>query len=97
MMAARCIEIAVDPRVLAEDLLVRLSSKSKAKLNTQTHPRILEPVAPGIERKRLHDPPVAVSGILEQDTLVLDGGEIVGGRPVLGAILGAPVDVGCRL
>ena len=46
-----------------------------------------------LKAKRLHDPPTALRKLLEHHALFLDRREIVGRRPVLGAVLGAPVDM----
>src|SRR5262245_54566008 len=87
------VEIAVDARVLTEeDLLVHLFEVER-EVERPAYARVLELLAAGIEGERLHDPAVALEKFLEDDALVLDGGELVGGRPVLGAVLRAPVDV----
>src|SRR5262245_64536103 len=87
------VEIAVDARVLTEeDLLVHLLEVER-EVERPAHARVLELLAAGIEGERLHDPAVALGEFLEEDALVLDGGEVVSGRPVLGAVLRPPVDM----
>ena len=54
--------------------------------------RIFELVAAKVEDERLHNADIVDREFLEDDALVRDGGEIVGGGPVLGAVFIAPVD-----
>ena len=87
------VEIAVDALVLAEeDLLVHLL-EIEGEVERAPHARVLELVAPRVEGEGLHDSPIAHRKLLEQDALFLDRREIVGRRPVLGAVLGAPVEL----
>ena len=45
-----------------------------------------------LKAKRLHHAEIVDGKFFEDDALVVDGGKIVGGGPVLGAVLGAPID-----
>jgi hypothetical protein len=58
-----------------------------------SQPRVLEFVAPRVERERLHDSPAALRKLLEHHALFLDRREIVGRGPVLSHVLGAPVEM----
>ena len=85
-------EIAGDALVLAEEnLLVHLLEIERV-IEGEPHARILEFVAADVEGEGLHDADIVDREFLEDDALVLDRREIVGGGPVLGAVLGAPVD-----
>ena len=46
-----------------------------------------------LNTKACMPPELRIGNSSQHDALVLDGREIVGGRPVLGAVLGAPVDL----
>ena len=65
----------------------------EGEIECKPQARILELVAADIECKGLHDPQAALRKLLEQHSLVLDGGEIVGRRPVLRDVLGTPIDL----
>ncbi len=85
-------EIAGDAFVLAvENLLVHLL-EIESVVEGQPHPRILEFVAADVESEGLHHAGTADRKFLEQDALVADGREVVSGGPILGAVLGAPID-----
>ena len=58
----------------------------------QPHERILKFLAPGIEGEGLHHPDIANGKLFEHDPSVADRREIVGGGPILGAILNAPIN-----
>ena len=85
-------EIAGDALVLAEEnLLVHLLEIERV-VEGEAHARILEFGAADVEGEGLHHADIADRKFLEHDALVGDRREIVGGGPVLGAVLGAPVD-----
>jgi len=52
----------------------------------------LEFFAPDVEGEGLHDADIANGKLFEQDSSVADRREIVGGGPILGTILGAPIN-----
>ena len=52
----------------------------------------MEFFAPDIESEGLHDAYIANGKFFEQDTFVVDRRKIVGGGPILGSILGTPID-----
>ena len=87
------LEIAGDALVLAEeDLLVHLLEIER-EVEGAAHARVLELVAADVEGESLHDAEIADREFFHHHALVAHGREIVGGRPVLGAVLGAPVDL----
>ena len=93
-MAARfrAFEIAGDAFVLAEeDLLVHLLEIERV-IEGKPHARIMEFLAPDIEGEGLHHADVFDGKFLKEDEPVGDRREVVGGGPVLGAVLDAPVD-----
>ena len=86
------LEIAGDAPVLAEeDLLVHLL-EIECEVEGAAHARILEFFAACVEDEGLHQAEIVDREFLEDDALVVDRGEVIGGRPVLGAVLGAPID-----
>ena len=86
------VEIAGDALVLTEEeLLVHLLEIERV-IEGKPHPRILEFRPADIEGEGLHHAEIADRKFLEQDALVGDRREIVGGRPVLGDVLVAPID-----
>ena len=88
----RAFEIAGDAFVLAEeDLLVHLLEIERV-IEGKPHARIMEFLAPDIEGEGLHHADVFDGKFLEDDEPVGDRREVVGGGPVLGAVLDAPVD-----
>ena len=66
--------------------------KVKRIVEGQAHEGILEFFAPDIEGEGLHDADIANGKLFEQDPFVADRWEIVGGGPILGAILSTPID-----
>ena len=85
-------EIAGDALVLSEeDLLVHLLEIERI-VEGKPDARVLELVAADVEGEGLHHADIADRKFLEDDALVGDRREIIGGGPVLGAVLGAPVD-----
>ena len=92
----RAFEIAGDALVLSEEnLLVHLLEIERV-IEGEPDARILELVAADVEGEGLHDADIVDRKFLEDDALFVDRREIVGGGPVLGAVLGPPVD-GARL
>src|SRR5262249_19309047 len=87
------VEIARDAAILAvEDLLVHLLEIER-EVERAAQARVLELVAPDVEGERLHHPAAAHRKFLDDDAFVARRGKIVGGRPVLGTVLGPPVDL----
>ena len=85
-------EIAGDAFVLPEEQLLVQLRKIEGIIEGEPHARVLELVAPDVEGEGLHDPDIGDREFLEDDAAIFDRREIVGGGPVLGAVLGAPID-----
>ena len=77
--------------VLAEENRPVHFLEVESEVEGAAHARVLELVAPDVERERLHDAEISDRKFLQHHALVAHGGEIVGRRPVLGAVLGAPI------
>src|SRR5262249_40948713 len=87
------VEVAADALVLAvEDLLVELLEIER-EVERPADPRVLELVAPRVQHEALHDAAVADREFLLDHALGFGRREIVADRPVLRAVLRAPVDL----
>ena len=86
------VEIAVDALILPEENLLVHFLEIERVIEGKPHPRVLEFRAPNIEGESLHQAEISDGKFLEQDALVGDRREVVGGGPVLGEVLDAPVD-----
>jgi|SRR6516164_4018504 len=64
-------------------------------VESQPDKGILKFFAPDIEGEGLHDADIANRKLFEQNPFVADCRKIVGGGPVLGAILNAPINDVC--
>ena len=87
------LEIAGDALVLAEENLLVHLLEVEGEVEGAAHARVLELVAPDVEGEGLHHADIADREFFQHHLLVAHGREIVGGRPVLGAVLGAPIDL----
>src|SRR6516225_11124831 len=64
-------------------------------VESQPDEGILEFFAPDIEREGLHDTDITNGKFFKQNPFVADRREIVGGGPILGAILSTPINDVC--
>src|SRR6185437_8869784 len=65
----------------------------ESEIESTAYQRVLEFVAPDIEGERLHHTEIANRKLFKNDALFPHGGKVISGRPALGAVLGAPVDL----
>ena len=86
------VEIAVDALILPEENLLVHFLEIERVIERKPHPRILEFRAADIEGESLHQAEIFDRKFLQQDAFIGDRREVVGGGPVLGEILDAPVD-----
>src|SRR5262249_44241923 len=85
------LEIAVDALVLAEeDFLVHLL-EVKSIVEGEANARILELASAQVEGEGLHQADIVDRELLEYDAFLSYRRKIVGGGPVLGAVLHAPI------
>src|SRR5262249_26317276 len=87
------VEVARYPFVLSEENLLVHLLKIEGKIERKPHPRVLELVAPSVEGKSLHDPEAALRKLFAHHAIFLDCRKVVRGRPVLGDVLRAPIEL----
>ena len=86
-------EITGDTFVLAEENRAVHLLEVEGEVEGAAYARVLELVAPDVEGEGLHHAEIADREFLQHHLLVAHGRKIVGGRPILGAVLGAPIDL----
>src|SRR5215831_4590614 len=88
----RPVEIAFNARVFAEEQFLIQPFKIEGKVESSSHSPIPEFGAPQIHFECLHHSDAVNREFFLCDATLLDSREAVSSRPVLGGVLGAPVE-----
>src|SRR5262249_28005131 len=85
-------KVTADTVVLVEENFFVHLLKVKRIVEGEPHAGILKLFAPDIEGEGLHHADITNGKLFKQDSFVADRREIVGSGPILGTILGAPIN-----